>query len=277
MNKNNKPEIREYIRELREKGYAQDSLVSYKTALNKLNLPLTETSIKEFHKKILHLKTNTKTTYLMRLRTYLKKTKPELAKEIIMPKQEKSIPKNIPDKKEAREILQSPDTTRFTGIRDKAILELFYATGIRKNELIELKAEDIDYVKCIIKVRKGKMNKERLVPVSAKALKWVKYYLDRVRPVLKPKSEQLFLNRFGTKLAKNSPYKIVKKYAEYGCHKYRHAYATHLLQNGMKETSLQRLLGHSMISTTQIYTKVTIEELKASYAKHFKRDKWVWK
>ena len=154
------------------------------------------------------------------------------------------------------------------------ILELLYGAGLRKKELTNLKLDDIDCQKRTVRVISGKNQKDRVVPISKVAVVWLKKYVEEVRTVLKPKSDYLFIAKSGYQATGAIIYNAVKSYSQYSCHKYRHAYATHLLQNGMKETSLQRLLGHSCITTTQIYTKVTIKDLKTSYAKYHQRDRW---
>src|SRR3989344_7952201 len=155
-------------------------------------------------------------------------------------------------------------------IRDHAILELFYASGMRVSELVELKVEnvnmDVGYVRCI-----GKGRKERIIPIGKKARTAVKRYLDNVRgQLLKSNfSGILFLSRLGKKISRQSIWKIIKYYAKKArikksikTHTIRHSFATHLLERGADLRSVQEMLGHADISTTQIYTHVDKERLK---------------
>ena len=267
--------VSDYLRQLKEKGLAKATVSSYRFVLrNFVDIPLNKQAIERYQRQISHYQAATKRGCLEKLIRYLKETKPELIKHVIIPKVPKRVPKDIPSQVEVKEILQQPDLTTFEGIRDRAMLELFYSTGLRKKELLNLKVEDIDSVKQLVRVNEGKNNKDRIVPISKQSLLWVRKYIEKVRPTMTPKCNMVFVNRFGWEMSVNHPYVRVRRYSKNGCHKYRHAYATHLLQNGMKETSLQRLLGHALIATTQIYTKVTINDLKASYIRYHPRDRW---
>ncbi|GFP20569.1 integrase/recombinase XerD, partial [Candidatus Hakubella thermalkaliphila] len=155
-------------------------------------------------------------------------------------------------------------------LRDKAILELLYASGLRVSELISLEVSDVDLqaglVRCL-----GKGSKERIVPVGSKAIASLKKYLAHGRHRLDKKSLQfsLFLNNRGGKLSRQGVWKILKKYVhlaqikeKVSPHTLRHSFATHLLENGADLRSVQEMLGHVSISTTQIYTHVSQEHLK---------------
>ncbi len=160
-------------------------------------------------------------------------------------------------------------------IRDNAILELFYASGMRVSELINLRVEDVNfdigYIRCI-----GKGSKERIIPVGKKAINAVNRYCDIVRPkLLKDNTTILFLSRLGKRLSRQSIWKLIKHYAriaginrEIKPHTLRHSFATHLLEGGADLRSVQEMLGHSDISTTQIYTHIDRERLKSVH-KHF--------
>ena len=182
--------------------------------------------------------------------------------------------KKIPDTLSINEIdtlIAQPDTRGVQGSRDKAILEVLYATGMRVSEAVNLKKDnvnlDIGFLRCI-----GKGNKERVIPLGKKAIAGIKRYLESGRPrLLKGKeSEFLFLNRFGGKISRVSLWKIIKKYAKSAKikkpikpHILRHSFATHLLERGADLRSVQEMLGHSNISTTQIYTHINKDRLKA--------------
>ena len=164
--------------------------------------------------------------------------------------------------------------------RNKAILELMYATGLRISEVISLEFKNIDYDECIIRVM-GKGSKERIVPVNDYAIKYLKEYIDNYRPELVKNeiNNYIFLNNHGRMLTRQGIFKMIKNYAALknikktiGPHTLRHTFATHLLENGADLRVIQELLGHSDISTTQIYTHLTKEALHNEYKKYFPRD-----
>ena len=267
--------MQNYLEQLKQKNYSSGTIKVYRYIFRQFeNLGFGKIAIKKFQEKIVNLSPVTRQSYLICLRKILKEFKPELCKMIIIPKVPKVLPKNIPNQEEMKRILQLPDTLTFQGIRDKTILELLYSSGLRRKEVTNLLVEDIDSAKHIIRITQGKMRKDRLIPISSRAVQWIRKYSEYVRPNLKPKSNHLFLSSRGTQISVNTVYLITKKYSKYSTHSFRHAFSTHLLQNGMKETSLQSLLGHSQITTTQRYTQVTGQELKETYRKYHGRDKW---
>ena len=170
-------------------------------------------------------------------------------------------------------LLAAPDTSTPLGMRDRAILEVMYATGLRASEVISLAAEDIDIevglLSCV-----GKGNKERLVPVGREARKWIVHYRDDARPKLLRhlSTRTLFLNHHGRRLSRMGLWCIVRRQALVAGvargltpHVLRHSFATHLLERGADLRALQAMLGHADISTTQIYTHVTRERLRRIY------------
>ncbi|WCN36859.1 site-specific tyrosine recombinase XerD [Aneurinibacillus uraniidurans] len=190
------------------------------------------------------------------------------------PKIEKKLPQVL-SVTEVETLLNGPDAHIPTGMRDKAMLELLYATGIRVSELVSLNLSDVNlamgFVKCF-----GKGSKERIIPLGRLAIENVRGYIERSRPLLKKRGsdEALFLNHHGRRLSRQGFWKIIKKYAqvansnkEVTPHTLRHSFATHLLENGADLRSVQEMLGHADISTTQIYTHVTKTRLKEVYAK----------
>lgn len=189
------------------------------------------------------------------------------------PKQQKKLPRVL-TVKEVELLLNQPRPLLPSGRRDKAMLEVLYATGIRVSELVSLDVGDVNlnlgYVRCL-----GKGNKERIVPVGSAAIRAVASYLERAREeLLRDANERaLFVNHVGKRLTRQGFWKIIKRYArEAGInkpitpHTLRHSFATHLLENGADLRSVQELLGHADISTTQIYTHVTRGHLKDVYA-----------
>lgn len=188
------------------------------------------------------------------------------------PKLWKKIPQTL-SLNEVDALIAQPDIRDKQGIRDKAILETLYATGMRVSEAVNLKIDnvnlDIGFLRCI-----GKGNKERVIPLGKKAIASIKRYSEVSRPhILKNKaSEFLFINRFGKKISRQSFWKIIKKYAKKARikkpmkpHTLRHSFATHLLERGADLRSVQEMLGHSNISTTQIYTHINKDRLKAMH------------
>ncbi len=178
-------------------------------------------------------------------------------------------------------LLEAPDVEKPLGLRDRAILEVMYATGLRASELIGLRAENLDMDLGIARVV-GKGNKERLVPLGSVARRWVERYVAEVRsPLLElkgPSSPTLFLNHRGGRLSRMGLWGIVRRHAVtagveriLSPHVLRHSFASHLLERGADLRSLQAMLGHADISTTQIYTHVTRERLRQLYDKHHPR------
>jgi integrase/recombinase XerD len=190
------------------------------------------------------------------------------------PKIEKRLPKVL-SVGEVESLLEGPDQGTVAGVRDKAMLELLYATGIRVSELVSLNISDVNlnmgFLKCY-----GKGSKERIIPLGTVALQSVSDYIMRSRVKLSrnPSEESLFLNHHGQRLSRQGFWKIIKKYAhtasidkEITPHTLRHSFATHLLENGADLRAVQEMLGHADISTTQIYTHLTKSRLKEVYAK----------
>jgi integrase/recombinase XerD len=190
--------------------------------------------------------------------------------KIPSPKLSKKLPQVL-TVKEIDEILSQPDINNKLGLRDKALLEVFYACGIRVSELINLKISGLFFKEEIIRVF-GKGSKERLVPIGRSAISWVTEYLKQSRPLLEKKSKSenyLFLNVRGTKLSRMGVWKVVNHYVkeakidkEVHPHTFRHSFATHLIEGGADLRAVQEMLGHADISTTQIYTHIDRDYIK---------------
>lgn len=178
---------------------------------------------------------------------------------------------NVLNITEVEKLLSAPDIRDWMGIRDKAALELMYATGMRVSEMVDLPTSTINLDMGFIKCR-GKGDKERIVPIGTHAKDSISRYIEKVRPsLLKSKSDNhLFLSRLGKRVSRQSFWKMIKKYAkkarikkEITPHTLRHSFATHLLERGADLRVVQELLGHSDIATTQIYTHINKERLKS--------------
>lgn len=185
------------------------------------------------------------------------------------------IPKAVLSTKQVERLLAAPDTLTPLGIRDRALLEAMYSTGIRVGELEAVFVTDVDFTEQTLFIRKGKGNKERLVPFGAEASAWTKRYLDEVRPALvakRPYERILFLVRTGRPLKQTQIREILRKYKQHchlrknvSPHALRHACATHLLQAGADIRSIQQLLGHEKLDSTAIYTRVLPFDIKAMH------------
>lgn len=181
---------------------------------------------------------------------------------------------------EVERLLKRPNLKNWLGIRDKAALELIYATGMRVSEIINLTNENLNlevgFIKC-----KGKGQKERIIPLGKYAAEAIKRYLNKVRPVLLKKnkpSDYLFITRLGKKMSRQTFWKMIKRYLketrikkDVSPHTLRHSFATHLLERGADLRTLQEMLGHANIATTQIYTHINKERLKSIHRKYHPR------
>ena len=193
------------------------------------------------------------------------------ASDIEMPRLERRLPKHILTVEESEQIINQPDTTTPTGIRDRAILETLYSTGMRRMELINLKLFDIDPDRGTVMVRQGKGRKDRMIPIGERALKWIEKYQSDVRPELSTPNDEgiLFLTHLSDEFTPNRLTQMVRDYidaADIGkrgsCHLFRHTMATLMLENGADVRFIQAMLGHVSLETTQIYTQVSIRKLK---------------
>jgi len=181
------------------------------------------------------------------------------------------LPRAILTEAEAELVLSQPDLGDPLGLRDRAILETFYSTGIRRGELIKLGLYDLDREKGTVFIRQGKGKKDRVVPIGERALAWVEKYLTAVRPLLaiEPDDGRLFLAVLGEALTPAGVSQAVRKYVHAAgigkpgaCHVFRHTMATLMLENGADIRFIQEILGHASAETTQIYTHVSIQALK---------------
>lgn len=283
-----------------EKGYSNNTLISYMDDIYTLihfldneqfgDLLSISPRIARFYVASLHehyspSSISRKISSLRSLYNFLNKE--ELKKEnpftdVELPKKEKKLPKFIyPD--EIENLFNSINTDKPIGIRDKLIFEFLYGTGVRVSELCNIKINDIDYSQHLVLIH-GKGNKDRYLPLHENLIEQLRTYVIMVREEFLKRSEaktkSMFLNYKGTTLTPRGVRMIVNKIInnseesiKISPHTLRHTFATHLLNNGADLRSVQELLGHSHLSSTQIYTKVTKEKLKENYMKAHPRAK----
>lgn len=187
----------------------------------------------------------------------------------------RQLPRAILSQDQIHKILSIPDLSTDIGIRDRAIMETFYSTAIRRTEAIKIQVQDLDIDQGIITIRHGKGGHQRLVPIGDQALQWVIKYIEDVRPKyeVNPTDKTLFLYENGEPMYSARMSAMVKRHmkkagiqAEGSCHLFRHACATHLLEAGVDIRLIQQLLGHAKTDTTSIYTRVSIGLLKRVHA-----------
>ena len=193
-----------------------------------------------------------------------------------MPKKPNALPKAVLGLEEIEKVMAIPTLNTPTGLRDRAILEVFWATGIRRQELLDLDLYCIDGHQKTLAVHKGKGNRARVVPIGRRAVDWVTRYLDEARPLLlrDPDEQTLFITQRGKAMNRETVSAYVANYirkANLGklgsCHLIRHSVGTMLMHNGLNLRHVQKLLGHQKLQTTEIYTHLTIMDLKAAYQK----------
>lgn len=195
------------------------------------------------------------------------------------PKKQQRLPDTL-SLEEVEQLIETPDTKELLGLRDRAILEVMYATGLRVSELIGLKLKDLHLSIGLLQTL-GKGDKERIVPLGDYAIEWLGRYLDEARPLLTtkhPEEDHLFVNHHGTGLSRQGIWKNLKQIVRQAGitktvtpHTLRHSFATHLLENGADLRTVQELLGHADISTTQIYTHITKKRMTDVYKEYFPR------
>lgn len=267
-----------------EKNYSKHTLLNYKIDLEEFFVYIQDTPIEKVdyfqlrrylgHLRTRELKTRTLARKLSALRSLFKflfregliKKNPSTL--LMTPKLDKKLPQFLSEA-DATRLVEASVGSDEASLRDKAILETLYSTGMRVSELVGLDSDRVDFISNIVKVE-GKGKKERLIPIGEIALEAIKKYLD-ARP---HKSEAVFLNQHGRRLTDRSVRNIVNKYiarasiqGKMSPHALRHSFATHLLNAGADLRSVQELLGHVNLSTTQIYTHMTTEKLKSIYNK----------
>ena len=196
------------------------------------------------------------------------------AEDLDTPQRFSYLPKFLTEE-EINRLFAAPDISTAEGIRDRAVLEIMYATGLRVSELVELKNNDVDLLAGLV-VCHGKGSKERRVPLGKSAIHWLQQYSAVKAGYGKPAAPNVFLNR-GRPFTRHFAWSMIRRHAQkagikdVSPHTLRHSFATHLLQHGADSRSVQALLGHSDISTTQIYTHITDVHLRTAYDRHHPR------
>lgn len=197
------------------------------------------------------------------------------AADLELPRKPLRLPVRVLSISEVEKLIQQPETATPWGIRDRAILEVLYSTGMRRSELAALFVSDWSRERGTIAIRQGKGGRDRVVPVGARAAIWLGRYADTVRPglVRNPDDETLFLTDYSEPFGKNRLGDLVRRHIRWAglkisgaCHLLRHACATHMLDNGADIRFIQMLLGHADLRSTQIYTQVSITKLKEVHA-----------
>jgi len=194
------------------------------------------------------------------------------ASELELPKMEKRLPRGFLTAAEAEQVLAQPDIDDTIGLRDRAILEVFYSCGMRRAELCNLKTVEVDFDRRTVFIREGKGRKDRMIPIGERAISWVLKYLDEARPalVLGDDDDTLFLTDDGHPITPNRMTQLVRDYINASgitkkgsCHIFRHSMATLMLEGGADVRWIQAMLGHARLDTTAIYTQVSIRQLLA--------------
>ena len=193
------------------------------------------------------------------------------AADLDLPRAEKRLPRHVLTASEAERVLGLPDVEEVMGLRDRAILETLYSTGMRRMELIGLKLYDLDQERGTVFIRQGKGKKDRMIPMGERAFSWVRRYLEEARPRLSltPDDGLVFLTNVGLAFEPNRLTQLVRDYVDQAdigktgsCHLFRHTCATLMLEGGADIRFIQQLLGHEKLETTQIYAQVSIRMLK---------------
>ena len=291
------PLVDSFLSALRlEKGLSENTIKAYSNDCQDFNkwlfsnkryraVAATEADIENYlkHLRIIDLSNssiNRKLSSLKHFFNYLSKTKLLKSNPVMNisgPKNSKILPKSL-SIIDVNSLIEAPDCSNFIGLRDRAMIELMYATGVRISELINLEYSNIDLNRSLIKVM-GKGGKERMIPFGDDALTWLINYIEfRRKNNLSLNSRDFFISQQGKKITRQAFWHRIKIYLkvsglsmDVSPHTLRHAFATHLLNNGADLRSVQMLLGHSDLSTTQIYTHIAKQRLSDMVKQHHPR------
>ena len=277
-----------------ESGLSQNTLSAYRSDLKRftvwiepISLLLVEQShIQQFLATLLasQIKSSSSARILSTLRRFYRyqirerRMQEDPCAQVLSPKQGRPLPKAISEQ-QVTDLLLAPDIEKPLGLRDRAMLELLYATGLRVSELVSLTLLEISLDVGVVRII-GKGGKERLVPLGEQAIDWVRRYLLCGREALLKgkKTDAVFVTNRGSSMSRQAFWYLIKKYAvvagvnhDLSPHTLRHAFATHLINHGADLRSVQMLLGHADLSTTQIYTHIARERLQSMHAQHHPR------
>lgn len=206
----------------------------------------------------------------------------EPGRRVSYAKQPQRLPRGVLTPAEARKILKAPDVRTVLGYRDRTILEVLYSSGIRKMELNHLTLADVDYHDGFLRIIQGKGKKDRIVPIGRIACRYLENYIKSVRPelIVDPYNQHLFLTLQGRKFSKNVVWELIKKYAQKAKlkknvhpHTFRHSCATSMLKNRADIVTIQKLLGHASLDATQVYTYLSVMDLKQAHQRCHPREK----
>ena len=288
--------IQDFIEYLKSRQVSKNTLVSYERDINQLvshleqvDKELRDATSEDLQNYVVYMQTIGKSNAtisrsvasIKAFYKYLVKSKvieENIAEGLVAPKVEKKE-LTILTPKEVECLLEQPSSTDLKGQRDKAMLEVLYATGIRVTELISINMMDVNLHSGYIKVRKK--NKERTIPIGSVALKCLSEYIENVRPLLikTEEEESLFINANGQKMTRQGFWKILKQYKEQAKidkdltpHTIRHSFAVHLLQNGAEVKMVQEILGHTDVASTLMYTQMADMNLRDEYLKAHPRE-----
>ena len=205
------------------------------------------------------------------------------ATDIELAREPQRLPKTVPAAKEIKRLLAVPDTSTVLGYRDRTMMEVFYSTGMRRMEVVNLKCQDVDLDHGLLVVRQGKGKKDRVVPLGRVAARYLETYLQGIRPELlrgRPDTHHVFISRDGGPLCMRTIAQRLDRYAarvklsaKVTPHIFRHACATHMIRNSANVRHVQELLGHAKLDTTQKYLSLTITDLKEAHARCHPREK----
>jgi len=284
-----------YLQDLVLKNYSQNTIYTYRLRLSSflawseeraLSLAASITAdhieryrryLHQYHYKAKRLKAATQKNHLLVIKQYfawLTRSRWIVinpAADMALPKTAYQLTHRLLTQAEIKRFIEAIDLDSKTGLRDRSIIETLYSTGIRRAELIKLEIDDIDMADGMVLIRQGKGNKDRRIPIGDRAIHWLDRYLSEWRPDC-PRanmSNTLYLSEKGYKTRDGDIGKRIREYKQKagiskpgGCHLFRHAMATHMLDNGADIRHIQAMLGHSNLSSTQIYTKVSNQRLK---------------
>ncbi len=292
----NRDLVREYTSYIKvEKGLSKNSIDSYRRDLNKLRdwcdknglemLTLERNDLREWLIDLTaaELAENSKLRLLSSIRGFYKflmmegHIEKDPSENLDAPKKGTYLP-NFLNQTEIEMLLATPDISTDIGLRDRAVLELMYACGLRVSEAVDLKMRDLDIDSGLLTCT-GKGSKTRRIPIGSSAVEWLRSYLVKRRQIEKIDIENLFVTPLGKPMNRQMIHLFIKEYAakcglhDVSAHTLRHTFATHLIQNNADIRSVQQMLGHADISTTQIYTHITSTHLKRSYEKFHPRSK----